>query len=227
MANLAIIPARGGSKRIPRKNIREFLGKPVIAYSIEAAFASGLFDEVMVSTDDQEIAEIAERFGAKVPFERSEDTAGDHATTFDVIKEVTETYRKQFNTEFKYVCCLYATAPLITPGRLTEGLTTLIEGGFSTVFPVVAFSAPVWRGLRIKNGKTEMIWPEYRNTRSQDLPVVYHDAGQWYWLDLKKAPDSLYTENTSSLVLSEKEVQDIDNPDDWTLAEIKYRMLRG
>src|SRR5690606_2628454 len=105
MANLAIIPARGGSKRIPRKNIREFLGKPVIAYSIEAAFASGLFDEVMVSTDDQEIAEIAERFGAKVPFERSEDTAGDHATTFDVIKEVTETYRKQFNTEFKYVCC--------------------------------------------------------------------------------------------------------------------------
>lgn len=214
MANLAIIPARGGSKRIPRKNIREFLGKPVIAYSIEAAFASGLFDEVMVSTDDQEIAEIAERFGAKVPFERSEDTAGDHATTFDVIKEVTETYRKQFNTEFKYVCCLYATAPLITPGRLTEGLTTLIEGGFSTVFPVVAFSAPVWRGLRIKNGKTEMIWPEYRNTRSQDLPVVYHDAGQWYWLDLKKAPDSLYTENTSSLVLSEQEVQDIDNPDD-------------
>lgn len=227
MANLAIIPARGGSKRIPRKNIREFLGKPVIAYSIEAAFASGLFDEVMVSTDDQEIAEIAERFGAKVPFERSEDTAGDHATTFDVIKEVTETYRKQFNTEFKYVCCLYATAPLITPGRLTEGLTTLIEGGFSTVFPVVAFSAPVWRGLRIKNGKTEMIWPKYRNTRSQDLPVVYHDAGQWYWLDLKKAPDSLYTENTSSLVLSEQEVQDIDNPDDWTLAEIKYRMLRG
>lgn len=226
MNNLAIIPARGGSRRIPRKNIKDFLGKPIIAYSIEVALKSGLFEEVMVSTDDEEIAEISKKFGAKVPFMRSDKTSTDFATTLDVIKEVIASYRK-LGLEYGYACCIYPTAPLVKIEHLNEGFIRLTEEKRDCVFPVVPFSYPIWRGLRIKNNLTEMIWKEYEKSRSQDLEQVYHDAGQWYWFNLCNINDSLWTNNASSVVLSEIEVQDIDNETDWKLAEIKYELLQS
>src|SRR5690606_36857718 len=169
MGNLCIIPARGRSKRIPRKNIKDFLGKPIIAYSIETALQSGLFEEVMVSTDDPEIAEVAERYGGKVPFLRSEENSGDYATTADVLLEVLGQY-KTLGLSFEYACCIYATAPLIRQKDLTDGYRKLRREGRCSVLPVVKFSYPVWRGLKIlENGKTNMIWAEHINSRSQDL----------------------------------------------------------
>ena len=226
MKNLCIIPARGGSKRIPRKNIKDFLGKPIIAYSIEVALKSELFQEVMVSTDDEEIAAVARKYGAKVPFMRSEKTSTGFATTLDVIKEVLASYRK-LGPEYDYACCIYPTAPLVKIEHLNEGLIRLLEEKRDCVFPVVPFSYPIWRGLRIKNSLTEMIWKEHEKSRSQDLEQVYHDAGQWYWFNSCNINDSLWTNNTSSVVLSEIEVQDIDNETDWKLAEIKYELLQG
>lgn len=226
MHNLAIIPARGGSKRIPRKNIKDFLGKPIIAYSIEAALQSGLFEEVMVSTDDLEIAEIAIKYGAKVPFYRSAETSNDLATTMAVIQEVVSEYKNHFNKEFDLVCCIYPTAPLIQVQHLKNGLDFLLAKNFDSVYPVVAFGYPVWRGVEITNeGKTQMIWPEYKNARSQDLKKVYHDAGQWYWL---KAPIILNPSTmieASSIILDEIEVQDIDTLTDWKIAEMKFNFL--
>jgi len=226
MHNLCIIPARGGSKRIPRKNIRDFLGKPIIAYSIDVALKSWLFDEVMVSTDDDEIAEISKKYGAKVPFMRSEKTSTDFATTIDVIKEVIATYRKR-GLEYDYACCIYPTAPLIKIEHLNEGFIRLKEENRDCVFPVVPFSYPIWRGLRIKNNLTEVIWKEHEKSRSQDLEPAYHDVGQWYWFKPDKVDDSLWTNNTSSVVLKEIDVQDIDNETDWRLAELKYELIQN
>lgn len=226
MNNLAMIPARGGSKRIPRKNIKNFLGKPIIAYSIEVALQSGLFEEVMVSTDDEEIAEIAEKYGAKVPFLRRAETSDDHATTMEVILEVIEEYKKQQSRKFEYLCCIYPTAPLIKSDHLKAGFDLIKTKNHLAVLPVVLFGYPIWRGLIITDeGKTEMIWPEFQKARSQDLRKTYHDAGQWYWLDIIKATDSIFTQNTGSIVLSEEEVQDIDTLSDWKLAELKYKLL--
>lgn len=226
--NLAIIPARGGSKRIPRKNIKDFLGKPIIAYSIEAAIRSGLFDEIMVSTDDSEIAEIAKKYGASVPFMRSEKTANDFATTMEVLSEVVLNYKKKHNTTFDYVCCIYATAPLIQPEQLIRGYKMLTEEKLDSVYPIVAFGYPVWRGVKINAlKKTEMVWPEFSNSRSQDLEKIYHDAGQWYWYNPNHVSDSLLTNNTSCMILTEEEVQDIDNFVDWKLAEMKYELLQN
>jgi pseudaminic acid cytidylyltransferase len=227
MHNLAIIPARGGSKRIPRKNIKDFQGKPIIAYSIDTALKCSLFDEVMVSTDDEEIGEVAIRYGARVPFYRSAETSGDLATTLAVIKEVVSEYKYKFNKEFDFVCCIYPTAPLIQTKHLKSGYKNLVKYNYDCVFPVVSFGYPIWRGLEISDvGRTKMIWPEYKNSRSQDLKMVYHDAGQWYWLNINKIGDSILTENTASIVLSENEAQDIDNQTDWKLAEMKY-LLRN
>lgn len=228
MKNLAIIPARGGSKRIPRKNIKDFRGKPIIAYSIQSALQSNLFDEVMVSTDDQEIANIAIRYGAKVPFMRTENTSNDYATTMDVLKEVEGMYKTIFNKDFDYICCVYATAPFISKEHLNTGYTLLKEEHLTSVYPIVAFNYPVWRGLKINEaGETEMVWPEFSNSRSQDLEKVFHDAGQWYWYDPKKVLDSLFTDNSKSIVLSESEVQDIDTIIDWQMAEMKYGLLQN
>ena len=228
MRRLAIIPARGGSKRIPRKNIKDFLSKPVIAYSIEAALQSGLFDEVMVSTDDAEIAAIAKNYGAKVPFYRSAETSGDFATTIAVIKEVVSEYKNRFEEAFDLICCIYPTAPLIQVKHLKSSLNLLLEKNFDSVFPVVAFGYPVWRGVEISiEGNTNMVWPEYQDSRSQDLKKIYHDAGQWYWVNMKQLRESLFSQNTGSIVLSELEVQDIDDQKDWALAEIKYKLLNG
>jgi len=223
MARLAIIPARGGSKRIPRKNIKDFHGKPIIAYSIETAIKSGLFDEVMVSTDDVEIKNISLELGAKVPFLRSENTSNDTATTLEVIREVLESYKKE-GKSFDEVCCIYPTAPLMKSSHLTAGLD-LLENEIASVFPVVPFSFPILRSLKLdEDNFVSMNWPEYSQTRSQDLPAAYHDAGQWYWLRPELISDSLYSDNSKVIILSEMEVQDIDNESDWQMAEVKWEM---
>lgn len=224
MRNLCIIPARGGSKRIPRKNIKPFLGKPIITYSIETAMQSGLFQEVMVSTEDEEIAKVAQRYGAKVPFMRSADNADDFATTMDVIKEVVKKY-ELLNKHFDYLCCIYPTAPFVQIDHLKQGFHQLTTSNVDAVFPVAAFSYPVWRGLkRNTEGKAEMIFPEYASTRSQDLPKVYHDAGQWYWLKPTAMSAPIF-DNASFIELDEHLVQDIDTPSDWKSAEYKYKQL--
>lgn len=228
MRSIAIIPARGGSKRIPRKNIKDFLGKPIIAYSIEAAVNSGVFDEVMVSTDDPEIAEVALRYRAKVPFMRSAETSNDYATTADVINEVLERYGKS-GREFENVACIYATAPFVTPERLKEAVENIGKDGFDSSFSCVEYSYPVQRGLVInRRGGIEMKWPEYRNSRSQDLEKTYHDAGQFYVSSVRSFRDNngFWGTSTAPIILSELEVQDLDTMTDWRLAEIKYRLLR-
>jgi len=225
MSNLALIPARGGSKRIPRKNIKDFLGKPIIAYSIETALHSGLFDEVMVSTDDNEIAEVAKKFGAQVPFIRSAENSTDLATTTDVIIEVLGNYKYILKKEFKFVCCIYPAAPLIEPQDLIAGYNLLCEEKFHSLFPVVSFSYPIWRGLeRGVRGLTKMLWPENLNKRTQDLKKVFHDAGQWYWLDASMAHEGVFSNKTGTIIVSELRVQDIDNLEDWKMAEMKYKM---
>lgn len=224
---IAIIPARGGSKRIPKKNIKDFLGKPIIAYSIELAIKCQLFDEIMVSTDDVEIAEVSEKFGANVPFMRSAKNSSDRATTLDVINEVLDFYKKK-NNNFLYGCCIYPTSPLIQEDHLIQGYKKLKDHYFDTVFPVVPFSYPIWRGFEIKDrGKGEMIWPEYINSRSQDLKQVYHDAGQWYWFNTKLVKSSLFAGNNGCISLLEEQVHDIDNASDWIIAEMKYHLLYG
>ncbi len=228
MDNLAIIPARGGSKRIPGKNIKFFFGKPVIAYSIEQALKSGLFQQVMVSTEDMEIAKVAKKFGAEVPFLRSEKNSDDQATTLDVIKEVLDSYKNLLNKRYKFVACIYPAAPLIQTQHLLEGYNKMIDENYDSVFPVVEFSNPVWRGFEIDdNGKAKLLWPEYMFSRSQDLKKVYSDAGQWYWLNAELLRDSIFTDNSGTVLLSQDEAQDIDSSFDWKMAELKYNLLHG
>lgn len=225
--SLAIITARGGSKRIPRKNIREFCGKPIIAYSIEAALEAGVFDVVMVSTDDKEIAEIAKKYGAEVPFMRSEQTASDFATTADVIKEVLANY-KELGKEFEYACCIYPTAPFITPERLKEAMNIMMENNPVEVLPVVAFSFPPQRCCVIdENGYMSYKYKEYKNCRSQDLEKQYHDAGQFYVYNVEKYLEcnGNIVEGLMPIIMNELEVQDIDNEEDWKVAEFKYKLL--
>ncbi len=226
MKNIAIIPARGGSKRIPRKNIKSFLGKPIIAYTIEAAYKSNLFDEIMVSTDSAEIAEIAKQFGANVPFFRSPQTANDYANIGDVIEEVLLTYKKQ-GQEFDNVCCLLATAPFINPNRIKEAYDLMYAKDFQAVFPIVRFSYPIQRALRLVDDKVSMFQPENFAKRSQDLEPAYHDSGQFYWM---RVPEFLkqkrfFAQNAGAIILPETEVQDIDTEEDWKIAEMKYKMM--
>lgn len=223
MKNLCIIPARGGSKRIPRKNIRPFLGKPIIVYSIETALESMLFDVVMVSTDDTEIAELVKDFGAEVPFMRSTKNADDFATTVDVIKEVVSEYEK-IGQKFTNICCIYPTAPFVTVERLKEGYKLIDR--FDSVVPVTEFSFPVWRAFRLdKESNLKYQWPEFEKSRSQDLEKLYHDAGQWYWIKNSILNNSLITSKTGSIMLSNLETQDIDNETDWRIAEMKAKIL--
>lgn len=225
MKNLCIIPARGGSKRIPRKNIKDFLGKPIIAYSIEAALKSGMYDEVMVSTDDEEIASVAKQFGAEVPFFRSPETSNDFAVTADVIREVLACYA-ELGKIFDTVTCLYSTAPFVSAERLKESFA-MLNDDIHSVFTCVAFSFPIQRALHIVEGKIEMLHSEYMFTRTQDLEPTYHDAGQFYTftIDFFTKTQSLWGKNTAGLVLSELEVQDLDTMTDWQLAEMKYELL--
>ena len=224
---IAIILARGGSKRIPKKNIKPFLGKPIIAYSIEAAIQSGLFEEVMVSTDDENIAEIAKNHGANVPFLRSNSTSNDQATTIDALIEVINTYGKN-NIYFDVACCLYPTAPFITPEKLTVAYNKLITDNLDVSFPVIRFSYPIWRSLKIEDNKMTMNWPEYMNSRSQDLSEAYHDAGQFYFFKVNTflKEKKLFGNNSGGIIIDEMEGQDIDNETDWIIAEIKYKLLK-
>lgn len=228
MGAVAIITARGGSKRIPGKNKMDFLGKPIICYSIEAALSAGIFDEVMVSTDDEEIAEIARKAGANVPFMRSEATANDFATTDDVLMEVLEEYEKR-GKMFDYMACIYPTAPFVTAQKLQEAVQILKDNHAAGVMPVVSFSFPPQRGMAIRNGRLEYCYPENASVRSQDLETIYHDCGQFYIYDVEKyrACRGDLPEGYFPIEVPELEVQDIDNMSDWKLAEIKYQMMRG
>lgn len=225
MKNLCIIPARGGSKRIPRKNVKPFMGKPIIAYSIENAKAIGLFDEIMVSTDDLEIVEVAKQYGASVPFLRSEKTANDFATLADVICEVLNMYAAQ-GKQFDNLCIILATSPLLESKSINEAYEKLISSEFSTIVPVVQFSYPILRSYKMdENGCLDWNWPEYAKTRSQDLASAYHDSGTFYW-----HKTNLWLEGRVSrggIVVDEDTVQDIDTEQDWKIAEMKYKILKG
>lgn len=228
MERIAIITARGGSKRIPKKNIRNFCGKPIIAYSIEAAIESGLFSEVMVSTDSEEIAETARRFGARVPFLRSRKNADDYATTADALLEVMERYQETGRT-FSYLCCIYPTAPFVTAEKLRDAMRLMEEHHPSLILPVVAFSYPPQRSYVMdENGCLEFKYKEYSRSRSQDLEKWYHDAGQFYMYDAKRflqekgAPAG----PIMPIYVSELQVQDIDSEDDFKIAELKYQLMK-
>lgn len=227
MKALAIITARGGSKRIPRKNIKEFCSKPIIAYSIEAALQSGCFTTVMCSTDDEEIAVIAKQYGAEVPFYRSPETSNDYATTADVLKEVIAEYEKRGIT-FDYFCCLYPTAPFVSPEKIRSGYDMMIEKNADGAMPVVQFSYPIQRALKIDGNKISMVQPEHLKSRSQDLMKTYHDAGQYYWykVDAFRKEQNIMMLNPIAIVTPEDEVQDIDTLEDWKMAEIKYELLK-
>lgn len=226
MKGIAIITARGGSKRIPKKNIKDFCGKPIIAYSIEAALKSELFDEVMVSTDSEEIADISKQYGAKIPFMRSEKTSGDYATTRDVLMEVLAEY-KNYGRTFDYIVCLYPTAPFVTSEKLKDAVQKFLESRSSLLIPVVQFSYPPQRAYVISNGNLIFKWEEFRYTRSQDLEPFYHEAGQFYCYIIKDfiASDGAIKDNILPYILPESEVQDIDTEEDWIMAEIKYKMM--
>jgi len=225
--NICIITARGGSKRIPRKNIRDFCGHPIISYSIKTAIDSKLFDEVMVSTDDTEIADTAKKHGANVPFMRSSENSNDFATTADVLKEVINEYKK-IGMEYDNLCCIYPTAPFITSEILNEAYNKLSTGCYDGVMPVTKFSFPPLRGMVIKNNSLTYKWPEFKNSRSQDLEDIYHDAGLFYFYKTDKFLSSSDDNpiNYGAVILPETMVQDIDNEEDWRIAEMKYEILK-
>jgi len=226
MKCIAIITARGGSKRIPRKNIKDFCGKPIIEYSIKAALESGVFDEVMVSTDDEEIAEISMKAGAVVPFFRSSNTSDDYSTTADVLMEVLKEYIKMGKT-FDYAACIYPTAPFVTAQKLRDGIRILKEKDGIMLMPVVRFHFPPQRSLIINDGKVEYKWPQYRTTRSQDLEEMYYECGQYYFYNVDKYLEKKgqISEGIIPIIVSEMEAQDIDNEEDWRIAEFKYTIM--
>lgn len=228
MNALAIITARGGSKRIPRKNVKPFLGKPIIEYSIDAALKAQVFSEVMVSTDDQKIADIAMKAGAEVPFFRSEATSNDYATTLDVLLEVVNEYEKR-GKSFDYICCIYPTAPFITEHAIKEAMETLVNEQADTVFPVVKFSFPPQRAMIVEDGCLKAKWPENTQKRSQDLEPFYHDCGQFYCLNVKSFLEqkAIMMKKVLPFYQDEINVQDIDTLEDWKIAEMKYQILHG
>lgn len=228
MKTIAIITARGGSKRIPRKNVKEFCGKPILAYSIEAALSSEAFDTVMVSTEDEEIARIARQYGAQVPFYRSRETADDHATTNDVLLEVLSEYEKR-KERYDIAACIYPTAPFVTGKKLRDAVEQLRQSDADTLIPVAAFSYPPQRAMVVREGRLVFEQPEYLDSRSQDLEPHYHDAGQFYVFctEAFRKNRKLMVGNILPMVLPGLEVQDIDDQTDWEIAEMKYRLMKG
>ncbi|MDD3000423.1 MAG: pseudaminic acid cytidylyltransferase [Candidatus Riflebacteria bacterium] len=228
MKTLALITARGGSKRIPRKNIRNFFSKPIMSYPIEAAIESNIFDKVMVSTDDQEIADIAVKYGAEMPFFRSAQNSNDTSGTLDVIIEVLRELEKR-GEYFDYLCCIYPTAVFVTADKLRSVFKKIQETKANGAFPVIRFSTPIQRALiKTENGFAKMKWPEFGSFRSQDLEPSFHDAGQYYWLKTSQIKEgvSLFEMNLLGIETPESEAQDIDNEEDWLMAEIKYDLLK-
>ncbi|MEZ8887944.1 pseudaminic acid cytidylyltransferase [Vibrio sp. 10N.247.311.14] len=225
--NIAIIPARGGSKRIPRKNIKPFHGKPMIAYSIEAARSSGCFDKVIVSTDDQEIADVAVEYGAEVPFLRPKNIADDFATTMDVMQHAIKWCLDQ-GLNIDNVCCIYATAPFVLPEYIKQGLAALSLDDVEFAFSATSFPFAIQRAISVdESGSVSMFSPEFANTRSQDLEEAYHDAGQFYWGKSTAflAGKAIFAEHSKAILLPRKRVQDIDTPEDWELAESLFSVL--
>lgn len=228
MKRVAIIPARGGSKRIKGKNIKPFLGKPIIEYSIEAAISSNLFDEVMVSTDSEEIKQIAEKAGAIVPFLRSNDNAGDYATLTDVIVEVYKTYLEKGHT-IESICCILPTAPFITFELIKSVYDKFNREQLNSCFPIVKYNYPIERSFVVKETKLEMAFPEHVKTRSQDLPDRFHDAGMFYWINPSSLlnGDQIFNDNCAGIEIDEMIAQDIDTLEDWRKAEIKYKIINA
>ena len=228
MSKIAIITARGGSKRIPHKNIKGFCGNPILSYSVKAAIASDIFDEVMVSTDDAEIAQVAKDCGAKVPFMRSEKTSDDYSTTAEVLMEVLADYQK-VGKSFEWMCCIYPTAPFVTAEKLKQSFLFLENKKADALVPVVRFSFPPQRCFIVKDQQIEYKWPQYAMTRSQDLEPLYHDAGQFYFIksNVFLEQKTMVPKKTIPYILDEMEVQDIDNIDDWNIAEIKFQAMKS
>lgn len=226
--NLAVIPARGGSKRIPRKNVLPFAGRPMIAWSIAAAHDSGLFERIIVSTDSAEVAEVAREAGAETPFERPAELSDDHCGTLEVITHAAR-WASEAGLRPEAICCLYATAPFVAPADLEAGLEELRRGGWDYVFAAGRLPQPVHRSfVRSDDGAMELLFPEHRLTRSQDLPPVYHDAGQFYWgrADAWLEGRPIFGPRTAFIELPPGRVQDIDTPEDWTMAERMFENLR-
>jgi N-acylneuraminate cytidylyltransferase len=224
---IAVIPARGGSKRIPRKNIRMFCGKPIIAYSIAAAQQTGLFDQVVVSTDDEEIAAVAREFGATTPFIRPKEIADDFTGTNAVVKHAVAWFNAQSN-DVTHACCLYATAPLVQARFITEGYEALVRSDAAFAFSVTSYAFPIQRAVRITpEGRVDAIYPEHRMTRSQDLEHAYHDAGQFYWGTARAFLEDmpLFAPHSIGVILPRHLVQDIDTLEDWEKAELMYRAI--
>lgn len=224
--NVAIIPARGGSKRIPRKNIKEFCGKPLIAYSIETALKSKLFEKIIVSTDDEHIAQIAKNYGAHIPFLRPKELSDDFTGTGAVVAHALQTLKSRGET-YDFACTIYATAPLLQASYLQKGLDALLNHDAVHAFSVTSMPFPIWRTFKITpNNRCEMFWKENFSKRSQDLEVAYQDAGQFYWKNLhKKSDDILFGADSVPIVLPRHLVQDIDTPEDWVRVELMYKVL--
>lgn len=224
---LAIIPARGGSKRIPRKNIKYFCGKPMIAWSIEAARLSGCFDRIIISTDDAEIAEVARAHGAEAPFVRPPELSDDHSGTIPVIAHAIDWINHNIGA-VDFACCLYATAPFVQPEDLRRGLDQLQQSGAEYAFSVTSYAFPIQRAIRINaDQRVEMFQPEYFGSRSQDLEEAFHDAGQFYWglANAWLAHRSIFTSNSVPVILPRDRVQDIDTPEDWKVAQMKFSFV--
>jgi len=225
---IAIIPARGGSKRIPNKNIQSFAGQPIISYSIKAAQAADLFDRIVVSTDSEEIAEVAKTCGAEVPFIRPAELADDFTGTVPVLLHALN-WLNEHKSAADYFCCIYATAPFVQPKHIINGFNLLKKRNATIAFSVTTFPYPIFRALKKGgDGRVEMFWPEYENSRSNDLPEAYHDAGQFYWGNTEKfiREKTLFSSNAVPVILSRCFVQDIDTPEDWETAEKMYLVLQ-
>lgn len=227
--NIAIIPARGGSKRIPRKNIKEFCGRPMITWSIKAAQESGLFERIVVSTDDNEIREIALAQGAEAPFRRPPELSDDHTPTIPVIRHAVEWLVKH-QQPVKFVCCIYATAPFLQPRFLRAGIELLMRNRSTQfVFSVTSFNSPIFRAIKLgTSNEVSMFWPEHELTRSQDLPQAFHDAGQFYWgtVDAWRKCDTICSSKSGAIVLPQHLVQDIDSNEDWLCAELMQKVFQ-
>jgi pseudaminic acid cytidylyltransferase len=227
MKTVAVIPARIGSKRIPKKNIRRFLGKPMISYSIEAAIKAGVFDKILVSTDSAEIADIAKEYGAEVPFMRPAELSDDHTCTDAVVLHALDWLNTNCG-QIDYICCIYSTAPFVRAEYIRKGLEQIIKDKATSAFSVTTFPYPIFRALKVDDsGRIRMFWPEHRMTRSQDMPEAYHDTGQFYWADARKyaVERKLFSSDAVPIVLPRKFVQDIDTPEDWERAEIMFKAL--
>lgn len=229
MSRVAIIPARGGSKRIPRKNVKVFCGKPMIAWSIEAAKASGCFDQIIVSTDDDEIASVAREWGATAPFIRPAELSDDFTGTLPVIHHAVEWLIQNY-VSVEYTCCLYATAPFVSAEDLRRGLQLIEDTDSSYAFSVTSYPFPIQRAIRItENGRVAMFNPEQFQARSQDLEEAWHDAGQFYWGAAKAWCEErpIFGEDSVPVKIPRHRVQDIDTLEDWIRAEWLFRTMQA